>query len=47
MQIRYVDTDINKRCQRYLLFCWWEQWYSVHLGIYLNLCSKVVTASKR
>jgi len=19
-----VDTDINKSCQRYLLFCWWE-----------------------
>jgi len=19
-----MDTDINKICQRYLLFCWWE-----------------------
>jgi len=19
-----MDTDINKSCQRYLLFCWWE-----------------------
>jgi len=20
-----MDTDINKRCQRYLLFWWWEK----------------------
>jgi len=19
-----MDTDINKTCQHYLLFCWWE-----------------------
>jgi len=19
-----MDTDINKSCQRYLLFCWWQ-----------------------
>jgi len=19
-----MDTGINKSCQRYLLFCWWE-----------------------
>jgi len=19
-----MDTDINKSCQRHLLFCWWE-----------------------
>jgi len=19
-----MDTDIDKSCQRYLLFCWWE-----------------------
>jgi len=42
-----MDTDINKRCQRYLLFCWWEQWHSVLLGTYLNFCSKVVTTNRR
>jgi len=30
-----MDTDINKRGQRYLLFCWWEQWHYVLLGSYL------------
>ena len=40
-----MDTDINKPCQRYLMFCWWEQWHFVLLGSYLNFCSKVVTVN--
>jgi len=28
-----MDTDINKRCQRYLLFCWWEQWRLCFLAV--------------
>jgi len=42
-----MDTDINKSCQLYLLFCLWEQWDFVLLVSYLNSCSKVVTMSKR
>ena len=35
--------NIVKRCQCYLLFCWWEQWHIVLFDSYLNFCSKVVT----
>jgi len=41
-----MDADINKRCQGYLLFCWWEQWHFVLLGSYLNFCPKVVTVNR-
>jgi len=41
-----MDTGINKRCHRYLLFCWREQWHFVLLGSYLNFGSKVVTVNR-
>jgi len=41
-----MDTDINKRCQRYSLFCWWEQLQFVLLGSYLNIYSKVVPVNR-
>jgi len=41
-----MDTDINKPCQHYLLFCWWKQWHFVLLGSYLNFCSNVVTVNR-
>jgi len=28
-----MDTDINKRCQRYLLFCWWSNGNLCYLAV--------------